>query len=185
MSVSTQPLPFTSSRNQIVTTQGSRRFARWAPIPLRFIVGLGFIEHGILKLQRGPEVFASVLQALGTPVPHFVAWMTILTELLGGLAILLGAYVTWASLPLAAVMMTAIFTVHWQFGFSSIKLLAITAAGPQFGKPGYEVAVLYLACLVALVLGGSGPWAVDNFRSRDQRRRAAQQAALFISGQNT
>jgi putative oxidoreductase len=27
--------------------------ARWAPIPLRLIVGYGFMEHGFAKLARG------------------------------------------------------------------------------------------------------------------------------------
>jgi putative oxidoreductase len=39
--------------------------------------------------------------------------------------------------------------------------MAVTAAGAQFGQPGYETDVLYLACLAALVLGGSGPLAVE------------------------
>jgi putative oxidoreductase len=63
---------------------------------------------------------------------------------------------------MAAVLLVAIFTVHLPFGFTSIKLLAVTAAGPQFGPPGYETDLLYLACLVALVLGGSGRWAIDS-----------------------
>lgn len=165
MAVSAPALSLTPSGKHV-------RWAQWAPVPLRLIVGLGFIEHGVLKLQRGPEVFAAVLQALGTPAPHFMAWATIATELLGGVAILAGAYVALVSVPLAAVMLTAIFTVHWQFGFSSVKLLAVSAAGPQFGKPGYEVAVLYLACLLALVVGGPGQWAVDNLR--EQRKKAAR-----------
>ena len=28
--------------------------ARWAPVPLRLIVGYGFMEHGFAKLARGP-----------------------------------------------------------------------------------------------------------------------------------
>jgi putative oxidoreductase len=62
---------------------------------------------------------------------------------------------------MAVVLLVAIFTVHLPHGFSSIKLMAVTAAGAQFGPPGYETDVLYLACLAALVLGGSGPFAVD------------------------
>ena len=58
------------------------------------------------------------------------------------------------------------FTVHLPYGFSSIKLLAVTRAGAQFGPPGYETALLYLACLAALVLGGPGPLAIDNLPSR-------------------
>ena len=38
--------------------------ARWAPIPLRLIVGFGFMEHG-LKLARGPDAFAAILHAIG------------------------------------------------------------------------------------------------------------------------
>jgi putative oxidoreductase len=56
--------------------------------------------------------------------------------------------------------------VHLPYGFSSIKLLAVTAAGAQFGPPGFETDLLYLACLAALVLGGSGPLAIDGFLAK-------------------
>ena len=39
--------------------------ARWAPIPLRLIVGYGFMEHGFAKLARGLDTFPAILQALG------------------------------------------------------------------------------------------------------------------------
>jgi putative oxidoreductase len=135
--------------------------ARWAPVPLRLVVGYGFMEHGFAKLARGPEAFATILHAIGVPAPHLMAWSTILIEVLGGLAVILGAFVTLVSVPMAVVLLVAIFTVHLPYGFSSIKLMAVTAAGAQFGPPGYETDVLYLACLAALVLGGSGPLAVD------------------------
>jgi len=103
--------------------------ARWAPIPLRLIVGYGFMEHGVAKLARGSDAFPAILQALGVPAPHFMAWLTILVELFGGLAVLLGALVPLASIPMAAVLLVAMITVHLPYGFSSIKLLAVTAAG--------------------------------------------------------
>ena len=135
------------------------RFAidRWPLVPLRLIVGYGFMEHGFAKLAKGPDAFANILQAIGVPGPHFMAWSTVLVEILGGLAVILGAFVTLASLPMAAVLLVAMFTVHLPYGFSSIKLNAVTAAGAQFGPPGNEVDLLYLACLAALVLGGPGP----------------------------
>lgn len=138
----------------------------WAPVPLRLIVGFGFIEHGYAKLLHRPEAFASILYALGVPAPHLMAWLTILTELLGGFAVLLGAFVPLVSVPMAAVLLVAMFSVHWQYGFSSIKLLAVTPAGAKFGSPGYECDLLYLACLVALVLAGSGPFSIDEVFSR-------------------
>src|SRR3984957_12822926 len=134
---------------------------RWAPIPLRLIVGYGFMQHGFAKVSRGPETFAAILHALGVPAPHLMAWLTILVEVFGGLAVLVGAFIPLASLPMAAVLLVAIVTVHLPNGFSSIKLESVTAAGAHFGQPGYETDLLYLAGLAALVLGGSGPLAVD------------------------
>jgi putative oxidoreductase len=67
--------------------------ARWAPIPLRLIVGYGFMEHGFAKLARGSDAFATTLDAIGVPAPHFMAWSTILIEVIGGLAVILGAFV--------------------------------------------------------------------------------------------
>ena len=71
----------------------------------------------------------------------------------------------------AALLLVAIFTVHLPYGFSSIKLMAVTSAGAQFGPVGYECNLLYLACLAALVLGGSGPLAIDGLIRR--RRKAS------------
>lgn len=134
---------------------------RWSPLPLRLIVGYGFMEHGLAKLSRGPEAFAGILHALGVPAPHLMAWLTIAVEVLGGLAILLGAFVALASLPLAGLLLVATSTVHLPYGFSAIKLMAVTDAGPKFGPPGYEVNLLYLACLAALALAGPGPLSLD------------------------
>ena len=142
------------------------KWPTWAPIPLRLIVGFGFVEHGYAKLLKGPGAFASILHAMGVPAPHLMAWLTILTELLGGLAILLGAFVPLVSVPMAAVLLVAMFSVHWRYGFSSIKLIAVTPAGAVFGPPGYECDLLYLACLVAIVLWGPGPISVDRVFSR-------------------
>jgi putative oxidoreductase len=149
--------------------------AHWAPLPLRLIVGYGFMEHGFAKLARGLDAFPAILQALGVPAPHLMGWLTI--SILGGLAVLLGARVPLASMPMAAVLLVAMITVHLPFGFSSIKLQAITAAGAQFGPPGFETDLLYLACLAALVLGGSGPLAIDGLlaqRRKPERLRQRQ-----------
>ena len=151
--------------------------ARWAPLPLRLIVGFGFMQHGSAKLSRGSDAFAIILHALGVPAPHFMARLTILIELLGGLAVMLGAFVTLVSLPMAALLLVAIFTVHLPYGFSSIKLIAVTPAGAQFGPVGYECNLLYLACLVALVIGGSGPLSVDDWAWRRIKARDSKTLA--------
>lgn len=146
--------------------QHRSRWMTWAALPLRLIVGFGFMQHGFAKLSRGPDAFAAILQAMSVPAPHLMAWLTILTEIFGGLAVLLGAFVALASVPMAAVLLVAIFTVHLPYGFSSIKIKAVTAAGAQFGPPGYECDLLYLACLAALVIGGVGPLSIDGLLRR-------------------
>lgn len=142
------------------------RFAYWAPLPLRWIVGYGFMAHGWAKVVKGPQRFVDIVAAMGMPMPELLAWATIGLELAGGLAILAGAFVVPFSLPMAIILLVAAFTVHLPYGFSSIKLQSVTAAGAQFGPPGYETDLLYLACLAALVLWGAGPWSVDAWRAR-------------------
>jgi putative oxidoreductase len=51
----------------------SHTYQSWYAIPLRLIVGCGFMEHGYAKITRGPENYASILYALGVPVPDFLA----------------------------------------------------------------------------------------------------------------
>ena len=138
----------------------------WYAIPLRLIVGYGFMEHGFAKLARGPESFIGILSALGVFEPQLSAWATILVEIFGGLAVLAGLFIPLASVPMIVVLLVAIFTVHLPNGFSSIKLQSVTAAGAHFGQPGYETDLLYLAAILALVLGGSGPLALDRYLFR-------------------
>src|SRR5262245_51349998 len=83
------------------------RDPRWAAVPLRLIVGLGFMEHGYAKLLKGPTSFVAILQALGVPAAHVMAWVTILIELLGGFAMIVGAFVPIISVPLAGVLVVA------------------------------------------------------------------------------
>jgi putative oxidoreductase len=139
--------------------------AGWWAIPVRAIVGYGFMAHGYAKLIHGPEHFVAIVQALGVPAAPLMAWATILIELVGGAAVLAGAFIPLMSGPMIAVLLVAIFTVHLPNGFSSIKLQSVTAAGAHFGQPGYETDLLYLAGIAALLLGGAGPLALDGRQS--------------------
>ena len=142
---------------------------------LGLIVGYGFMEHGYAKLVRGPDLFAGLLRAMHMPFAEPLAWATILTELISGLTVLVGAFIPLASLPMIIVLLVAIVTVHLPYGFSSIKLQAITTHGARFGQPGYETDLLHIAGILALILGGPGPLALDEARlSRVTRRADAQ-----------
>lgn len=159
------------------TTRLGAVAARWAPVPLRLIVGAGFFIHGLAKLEKGPDRFVAIVDAIGVPMPHLMAWLTIWVELIGGIAILIGAFVTLASIPMAAVLAVAALSVHLPFGFTSIKLMAVTRQGPQFGPPGYETDLLYLACLATLVMAGPGPLAVDSWLARRFGTKRGRQRA--------
>jgi putative oxidoreductase len=106
--------------------------AAWYAIPLRLVVGFGFMQHGYAKLARGPEDFINILHALGVPMAFLLGWATIIVELVGGLFILLGAFVPLAAIPMIVVLLVAIFSVHLPNGFSSIKLESFDAAGAHF-----------------------------------------------------
>src|SRR5215468_4618273 len=138
----------------------------WMPLPLRLVIGFGFMAHGWAKLSRGPSGFAKLLTQIGAPLPEATAWVSTFVELLGGMAIFVGAFVQIVSVPLVVMMLVAMFTVHLRYGFSSINTIGLTQNGPQFGPPGYEVNLLYIAGLLSLILGGAGALSIDRLRSR-------------------
>ena len=156
---------------------------RWACLPMRILVGYGFIEHGFAKLSRGPDAFAGILRQIGVPLPHIAAWLTIATELVGGLALFLGAFVVWASIPTAAVLLVAMVTVHLPYGFSSVRLLSVSASGAQFGPVGYEVDLLYLTTLIAIAFQSPSPLSIDYLRRRRLTRKSLGEE-ISLGGDN-
>ena len=133
----------------------------WNLLPLRLVIGYGFMAHGWAKLSRGPAGFAKLPHQIGAPSPDLTARAATAVELLGGLAILAGAFIAIVSVPLIMMMLVAMFKIHLRYGFSSINTIGLTADGPQFGPPGYEVNLLYIAGLLALIMAGAGALSVD------------------------
>jgi putative oxidoreductase len=150
----------------VAASRISSAMQRYAALPLRAIAGGGFMQHGWAKIIKGPEAFAAILQSLHVPFPHLLADLTISIELLGGAALLIGAFIAWVSVPAIVVLLTAMYTVHLPYGFSSIKIKAIVDGRAQFGPPGYECDLLYIACVLALVFLDPSPWSIDSYRLR-------------------
>ncbi|HEX3161786.1 MAG TPA: DoxX family protein [Pseudolabrys sp.] len=170
MALSLVSNPPTQSQASHVNVQP---LSRWTPIPLRLIVGYGFIAHGYAKFARGPETFGVVLHTIGIPFPNLMAWLTSLVEMIGGTAILIGAFIPLASVPMMIVLLTALVTIHLPYGFFSVKLVEVSTTGTKFGTVGYEIILLYMASLLALVFGGAGPFSIDQWRlSRKGPRRS-------------
>ena len=127
--------------------------SRWGVLPLRIVVGLVFVAHGGQKLFGfGLAGTAGFLGSLGIPLPTVAAAGLITAELVGGLALLLGAGTRIAAAVLAADMLVAILTVHLRGGF--------------FVPDGVEFVLTLLGACVALLGLGAGPCSIDGARGR-------------------
>jgi len=158
-----------------------RQPAQWVPVPIRTILGVGFMVHGWAKWSRGPAAFAELLNQVGVPLPLANAWLVTLLEIFGGLALLMGAFVAIVSTPLILSMLGAMFTVNIKYGFSAVNTIGLTPDGPQLGPPGYEINLIYIAGLVTLILGGAGPLSIDAMRRR-RGQRHLEVSGLGVGG---
>ena len=134
-------------------------YANWATLVLLaaivyYLMLSARLAAGMLVISFVLCVLAQMLQSLPWPL-----WAT-------SLAIFVGAFVEVVSVPLIVMMFVAMFTVHLKYGFSSINTIGLTQDGPQFGPPGYEVNLLYIAGLLSLILGGAGALSIDRLLSR-------------------
>jgi putative oxidoreductase len=144
-----------------------------APLPLRLMIGAGMVFHGFPKLftTRGHTEFAGLLQNLAVPAAPSVAWLVAVLEFFGGIALILGLFTVPVAVLLIAHQAVAMTLVHMEAGFSFMNIVQ-TPAGPQFGMPGYEVNLLYVAALLSLAFSGAGAFSVDeDLRSIAARRR--------------
>jgi putative oxidoreductase len=118
---------------------------------LRLVFGLGFAVHGYQALfvsEGAMEQMAAGIADWGWPAPEAWAYLAKITELIGGVMIALGFLTRAAALACAGTMVIAIWKVH-------------------FGDPftgGWEMAALYLAAFLSLLLTGGGKLSVDGFR---------------------
>lgn len=111
-----------------------------------------------------------VLGRLGASDPELLTWLLSTVIFTGGVAIVLGAWVRTACIALASVAWLSIVLVHAPQGYDFMRILDVTAAGPQFALPGYEVPVLYITGFLALYCTGAGAWSVDARRARATAR---------------
>ena len=135
----------------------------WVTLVLRLVMGIGFCIHGWAKISKGTAGFGKLLAWIGIPFPQASAVVTSYTELIGGVVLILGIWTRFAVIPLAITMIVALFTINIHYGFSSIKTIGLTPAGPVFGPPGYEINLLYMGGLFALFILGAGKWSVGHY----------------------
>lgn len=121
----------------------------WAILVLRVVTGLVFFMHGYQKLtMMGIDGVTGFLTSLGFPLAGFFAVVLIATELLGGLALMVGLGTRYAASLTTVVTVVAFLTVHMSKGFF-------------IGNGGYEFIIMLFAASVALVILGAGKYSAD------------------------
>jgi putative oxidoreductase len=132
-----------------------RRLAPATPVIARLLVGIVMAVHGWQKLtDMTPAGFGEgMLGMLGVPAPVFFGWIVTLIELVGGIALIVGALTRVAALLNAGVLVGALLLVQVDIG-----LIAPTGAD----MPGAELEFGLLAGLLAVALLGPGKPSVDH-----------------------
>lgn len=119
---------------------------------VRIVTGVIFIFHGYQKLQMGFEGVSRFLMSLSFPSSQLFAYVLTLTELLGGIFLVLGFLSRLWALLLSFVMIVAIATVKIKIG--------LIAPLNQPGV-GMELDLALLAGLLSILLQGPGKYSVD------------------------
>ena len=91
-------------------------------------------------------------------VPAPLALLAICAEFFGGLGLIVGLLARVAALGIAANMVVAIATVHYQFGFF------MNWFGKQKGE-GFEYHLLAIAMAVLVTMRGAGAFSLDRWLS--------------------
>jgi putative oxidoreductase len=140
------------------------RTAPYAALILRVALGVLFLAHAGLKLfVFTPAGTAQFFGSLG--LPPALAYLTILAEVVGAVALIAGFYARWAALALIPILLGAIFTVHGSAGFF-------------FSNPngGWEFPAFWIVALLAQALLGDGALAVRSGSAQAAPTLAARSA---------
>ena len=115
---------------------------------LRLALGGLFLAHAYLKLfVFKPAGTAGFFQSIG--LPGWLAYVTIVAELVGGIALVVGFWPRLAALALIPIMLGTIVKVHGKAGF-------------YFDRPngGWEYPAFWAVALLVLALLGDGALAL-------------------------
>ncbi len=135
----------------------------WGLFFARLALGTIFLAHGAQKLfgwfgGSGFELtMANFHDGLG--IPSSLAFLAIITEFFGALAILLGFLTRLAALGLSCIMVVAIYLIHLPNGFFLNWYCA------QGQGHGIEFNLALLGMTLALLVSGPGNASVDKWLS--------------------
>ena len=130
-----------------------------APLMVRIPLGLIFMAHGSQKLlglfggQGLTGTFKTFEEKLG--IPPIFTLLAIIAEFGGGFGVLTGFLTRISAVGISAVMMVAIYKIHWVNGF-----FLNGACVPGRGH-GIEYNCALLGMALYLLIAGGGRWCLD------------------------
>jgi putative oxidoreductase len=131
---------------------------------LRILLGIVFFPHGAQKVFGwfGGQGFSATMTSftVNLGIPAFFAFLAILAESLGAVALLTGFLTRIAAFGLACNMVVAVFMIHLKNGFF------MNWFGNQKGE-GVEYHILVVAITLALMIRGGGKWSVDGMIAKE------------------
>jgi putative oxidoreductase len=119
-----------------------------ALLALRLTLGIVLIGHGSHKVYGHMHEYAGYISSLG--LPHWLGYVSALTEFVGGVLLILGLFTRCASFAVFINMCVAIARVHWKHGL--------------LGAGGYEYPLALATIALALIMLGPGPISCDAIR---------------------
>ena len=130
----------------------------WSGLVLRLTLGLVMFPHGAQKLLGWYGGFGfdgtmgAFTQKMG--MPWIIAFLVIIGEFFGSLALMAGFLTRFTAASLAVIMLGAVIMVHLPHGFF------MNWFGKQQGE-GFEYHLLIVGIAAALLITGGGRWSAD------------------------
>jgi putative oxidoreductase len=130
---------------------------------LRVLIGVVMFPHGAQKLLGwfGGYGYSGTMGFFTAKmgIPAVFAFLVIITEFFGALALISGTLTRVAAFAVGVNMLMATILVHIPHGFF------MNWSGKQQGE-GFEFHILAMAIAVALIIRGGGRWSVDGLVSK-------------------
>ena len=132
--------------------------SNWGALVARLALGIVLFPHGAQKMLGwfGGYGFTATIDAFTDQMdlPWLVAFAVICIEFFGSIFIVLGLASRLWSLAIGGLFIGIIFTTHLEHGFF------MNWYGNQAGE-GYEYALLMVGIALAVLINGSGKYALD------------------------
>jgi putative oxidoreductase len=129
-----------------------------ASLIMRVLLGVVFFPHGAQKLLGwfGGHGFTGTMNSFtdNMEIPVILAFLAIMAESLGAVALITGFLTRVAAFGIATNMVVAVFMVHLPYGFF------MNWFGKQEGE-GFEFHILAIALALAIMIRGGGKWSID------------------------